>query len=187
VSAPRESIILPTINEGATITPIVQQLLLLSDRWRMELIIVVVDSADGTAELVRQLAHREPEVLSPRWAAINPAYPEFAQSLSRSRPSLAAGGRAGHPGDRSGAAAAAAGRATPPALAAESGRIRRGAAVLGTAAGAADAEPTANPRSRPGHPGRIGVEDPRRLLGIGYERYSVVYYSEQPVTFFDTM
>jgi len=36
------------------------------------------------------------------------------------------------------------------------------------------------------HPGRIGVEEERRLLGIGYERYSVVDFSQQPVTFFDT-
>jgi dolichol-phosphate mannosyltransferase len=56
------SIILPTYNEAANIKPILQQLLLLRDRWTIELIVVDDDSADGTAEQVRQLAHRVPEV-----------------------------------------------------------------------------------------------------------------------------
>ena len=61
-TAPRVSIILPTFNEASTITPLLEQLLVLRDRWPLELIVVDDDSADGTAERVRELAHTVPEL-----------------------------------------------------------------------------------------------------------------------------
>ncbi len=59
-AAPRVSIVLPTYNERGNIEPLLQQLLPLKARFDLEILVVDDDSADGTAELVRQLAHGEP-------------------------------------------------------------------------------------------------------------------------------
>ena len=58
----RLSIVLPTYNERGNIEPLLNQLLSLRDRYDLELLVVDDDSADGTAELVRSLAHREPAI-----------------------------------------------------------------------------------------------------------------------------
>ena len=58
----RLSIVLPTYNERGNIEPLLRQLLRLRDRYDLELLVVDDDSADGTAELVRQLAHHEPAI-----------------------------------------------------------------------------------------------------------------------------
>jgi len=60
VAAPRVSIVLPTYNERGNIQPLLDQLLPLKARFDLEILVVDDDSADGTAELVRQLAHGEP-------------------------------------------------------------------------------------------------------------------------------
>jgi len=59
-AAPRVSIVLPTYNERGNIEPLLEQLLPLKARFELEILVVDDDSADGTAELVRQLAHGEP-------------------------------------------------------------------------------------------------------------------------------
>ncbi len=51
---------LPTFNERQNIQPILQQLLALRDRFQLEVIVVDDDSADGTADFVKELAHAEP-------------------------------------------------------------------------------------------------------------------------------
>ncbi len=53
----RLSVVLPTFNERANVLPIVQELLPLGDRFDLEILFVDDDSADGTAEVVRGLAH----------------------------------------------------------------------------------------------------------------------------------
>lgn len=58
--AARVTIVLPTFNERQNIQPILQQLLALRQRFQLELIVVDDDSADGTADLVKELAHQEP-------------------------------------------------------------------------------------------------------------------------------
>ncbi len=52
----RLSIVLPTYNERANIEPLLAQLLPLQQHISLEILVVDDDSADGTAELVRQLA-----------------------------------------------------------------------------------------------------------------------------------
>ena len=59
-AAPKVSIVLPTYNERGNIQPLLEQLLPLKARFDLEILVVDDDSADGTAELVRQLAHGEP-------------------------------------------------------------------------------------------------------------------------------
>jgi dolichol-phosphate mannosyltransferase len=56
----RLSIVLPTYNERANIEPLLAQLLPLQQHVSLEILVVDDDSADGTAELVRQLAHEHP-------------------------------------------------------------------------------------------------------------------------------
>ena len=56
----RASIVLPTYNERDNIEPLLTQLLLLKQHVDLEILVVDDDSADGTAELIRQLAHHEP-------------------------------------------------------------------------------------------------------------------------------
>jgi len=58
----RLSIVLPTYNERGNIEPLLEQLLPLQQHYNLEILVVDDDSADGTAELVRQLAHREPRL-----------------------------------------------------------------------------------------------------------------------------
>ena len=58
----RVSIVLPTYNERGNIEPLLAQLLPLQQHYNLEILVVDDDSADGTAELVRQLAHREPRL-----------------------------------------------------------------------------------------------------------------------------
>ena len=59
-AAPRVSIVLPTYNERCNIEPLLTELLALKAHFGLEILVVDDDSADGTAELVRQLAHGEP-------------------------------------------------------------------------------------------------------------------------------
>ena len=59
---PRVSIVLPTYNERGNIEPLLAQLLPLQQHVELEILVVDDDSADGTAELVRQLAHGEPRL-----------------------------------------------------------------------------------------------------------------------------
>jgi dolichol-phosphate mannosyltransferase len=58
----RLSIVLPTYNERGNIEPLLAQLLQLEQRFKLEILVVDDDSADGTAELVRQLAHDQPAI-----------------------------------------------------------------------------------------------------------------------------
>jgi dolichol-phosphate mannosyltransferase len=58
----RLSIVLPTYNERGNIEPLLAQLLQLEQRFNLEILVVDDDSADGTAELVRQLAHDQPAI-----------------------------------------------------------------------------------------------------------------------------
>lgn len=58
----RLSIVLPTFNERGNIETLLRQLLGLRELYDLELLVVDDDSADGTAELVRALAHREPTI-----------------------------------------------------------------------------------------------------------------------------
>ena len=59
-ATPRVSIVLPTYNERGNIEPLLTELLALKAHFGLEILVVDDDSADGTAELVRQLAHGEP-------------------------------------------------------------------------------------------------------------------------------
>jgi dolichol-phosphate mannosyltransferase len=59
---PRLSIVLPTYNERDNVTPIAEQLLGLGNLYNLEIIFVDDDSQDGTADVVRYLAHIHPEV-----------------------------------------------------------------------------------------------------------------------------
>jgi dolichol-phosphate mannosyltransferase len=56
----RLSVVLPTYNERDNIKPLLAQLLSLRHQYDLEILVVDDDSADGTAELVRDLAHQEP-------------------------------------------------------------------------------------------------------------------------------
>lgn len=58
----RLSIVLPTYNERGNIAILLDHLLPLKARFELELLVVDDDSADGTADLVRQLAHGEPSI-----------------------------------------------------------------------------------------------------------------------------
>lgn len=58
----RLSIVLPTYNERGNIEPLLAQLLPLRQHVDLEILVVDDDSADGTAELVRHLAHDEPAI-----------------------------------------------------------------------------------------------------------------------------
>ncbi len=61
-SIDRISIVLPTFNERGNITPLLQQLLQLQKRYNLEILVVDDDSADGTAEQVRELCADEPRI-----------------------------------------------------------------------------------------------------------------------------
>ncbi|MFM7264726.1 MAG: glycosyltransferase family 2 protein [Cyanobium sp.] len=54
----RLSVVLPTYNERDNVGPIIQELLPLERLCDLEILFVDDDSADGTAEVVRELAHR---------------------------------------------------------------------------------------------------------------------------------
>ncbi|MEB3332838.1 MAG: glycosyltransferase family 2 protein [Synechococcaceae cyanobacterium] len=56
------TVVLPTFNERENIEPIVRELLPLRERFDLEILFVDDDSADGTAEVVRRLAHRHDSV-----------------------------------------------------------------------------------------------------------------------------
>jgi dolichol-phosphate mannosyltransferase len=65
VTTPRQqrlSIVLPTYNEKLNVSPIVEQLLPLSEDYDLEILFVDDDSTDGTADAVVALAHRYPFV-----------------------------------------------------------------------------------------------------------------------------
>jgi dolichol-phosphate mannosyltransferase len=56
----RLSVVLPTYNERDNVEPIVAELLPLQSDYDLEILFVDDDSADGTADRVRQLAHQHP-------------------------------------------------------------------------------------------------------------------------------
>ncbi|MFO7629682.1 MAG: glycosyltransferase family 2 protein [Prochlorococcaceae cyanobacterium] len=56
------SIVLPTYNERGNIGALLDQLLVLQQQFKLEILVVDDDSPDGTAELVRQLAQRQPAI-----------------------------------------------------------------------------------------------------------------------------
>lgn len=58
----RLSVVLPTYNERANVEPIAAELLPLQEHFALEILFVDDDSADGTAEEVRRLAHLHPAV-----------------------------------------------------------------------------------------------------------------------------
>ena len=58
----RLSVVLPTFNEHDNVEPIVAELLPLGERFDLEILFVDDDSADGTAQRVRELAHRHESV-----------------------------------------------------------------------------------------------------------------------------
>lgn len=58
----RLSVVLPTYNERANVEPIAIELLPLQQHFALEILFVDDDSADGTAEEVRRLAHRYPAI-----------------------------------------------------------------------------------------------------------------------------
>ncbi len=58
----RLSVVLPTYNERDNVEPIVAELLPLQQKYDLEILFVDDDSADGTSEVVRLLAHRHPQV-----------------------------------------------------------------------------------------------------------------------------
>jgi dolichol-phosphate mannosyltransferase len=60
--SPKLSVVLPTYNESANVTPIANQLLPLREQYSLEIIFVDDDSQDGTADVIRSLAHLHPEV-----------------------------------------------------------------------------------------------------------------------------
>ena len=53
---------LPTYNERGNIEPLLSQLTVLQQHFELEILVVDDDSPDGTADLVRQLAHRQPAI-----------------------------------------------------------------------------------------------------------------------------
>lgn len=55
----RVSIVLPTYNERQNIQPLLEELLLLKQFFQLEVLVIDDDSSDGTADLVRELAHRD--------------------------------------------------------------------------------------------------------------------------------
>lgn len=59
---PKLSVVLPTYNERDNVIPIAKQLLALQKAYDLEIIFVDDDSQDGTADVVRELAHLHPEV-----------------------------------------------------------------------------------------------------------------------------
>ena len=59
---PRVSLVLPTYNESGNIERLIHQLLGLRSSLDLEILVIDDDSADGTAELVRQIAHQFPQV-----------------------------------------------------------------------------------------------------------------------------
>jgi len=59
---PKLSVVLPTYNERDNVVPIAYQLFDLGNYYNLEIIFVDDDSQDGTADVVRDLAHRSPEV-----------------------------------------------------------------------------------------------------------------------------
>jgi dolichol-phosphate mannosyltransferase len=58
----RLSIVLPTFNECSNVAPMAEALLSLRSALQFEILFVDDDSADGTADEVRRLAHQNPEV-----------------------------------------------------------------------------------------------------------------------------
>lgn len=58
----RLSVVLPTYNERANVEPIAAELLPLQEHFALEILFVDDDSADGTAEEVRRLAHLHPAI-----------------------------------------------------------------------------------------------------------------------------
>ena len=58
----RVTIVLPTYNERDNVEPLIEQLWSLRQWFDLEILVVDDDSADGTAELVRQLAHAKPQL-----------------------------------------------------------------------------------------------------------------------------
>jgi len=58
----RVSIVLPTYNERGNIEPLVKKLLSLQQSYNLEILVVDDDSADGTAELIRELCAEEPRL-----------------------------------------------------------------------------------------------------------------------------
>lgn len=54
------SVILPSYNERGNIDRLIEQILTLKDTYSLEILVVDDDSPDGTAELIRGLAHDEP-------------------------------------------------------------------------------------------------------------------------------
>jgi dolichol-phosphate mannosyltransferase len=58
----RLSIVLPTFNERFNVTPVAEHLLRLRSALKLEILFVDDDSADGTADAVRQLARQHPEI-----------------------------------------------------------------------------------------------------------------------------
>ncbi|MEB3200061.1 MAG: glycosyltransferase family 2 protein [Synechococcaceae cyanobacterium] len=58
----RLTVVLPTYNERDNVAPIVAELLPLQQQLDLEILFVDDDSADGTAEAVRVLAHRHPMI-----------------------------------------------------------------------------------------------------------------------------
>jgi len=58
----RLSVVLPTYNERENVAPIIAELLPLERLCDLEILFVDDDSADGTSEVVRKLAHQHPSV-----------------------------------------------------------------------------------------------------------------------------
>ena len=58
----RLSVVLPTFNERDNVAPITAELLPLQQHFSLEILFVDDDSADGTAEEVRRLAHHHPAI-----------------------------------------------------------------------------------------------------------------------------
>ena len=56
------SIVLPTFNEGGSIRQVIESLLRLGTDYPLEILVVDDDSRDGTPDLVRSLARRDPRI-----------------------------------------------------------------------------------------------------------------------------